>query len=80
MRDAHASALAHFGWVRDQILSRAEDQWGFQLCVSERDWLAGTIADGTIESIQCSHKVIWLVTRNFVRSRWVDFELKFDFG
>lgn len=67
-----------YKWMKNKLLPRAEGEWGFRLLVGQRDWLVGVpIAECIVESIQYSRKVVWVITRNFVGSKWCDEGLHF---
>jgi hypothetical protein len=64
-----------YRWMKNELLPRAEEEWGFRLLVGQRDWLIGSRAECVVESIQNSRKVILVVTRNYVNCQWCDFEV-----
>ena len=64
-------------WVKDVLLVEMEDKRNFKLCVHHRDFPAGDILEDVIvESIHKSRKTILLLTDEFVKSRWCDFEYR----
>ncbi|XP_058503802.1 toll-like receptor 18 [Solea solea] len=66
-------------WVRDQLLPCLENNRNpYRLCIHERDFMPGRwIIDNIIENIENSHKVIFVLSRNFVNSEWCNYELYF---
>ncbi|XP_069031132.1 toll-like receptor 18 [Embiotoca jacksoni] len=66
-------------WVMEQLLPCLENNRNpYRLCIHERDFMPGRwIIDNIIENIECSRKVIFVLSRNFVNSEWCNYELYF---
>ncbi|XP_034409099.1 toll-like receptor 18 isoform X2 [Cyclopterus lumpus] len=66
-------------WVRDQLLPRLESNGNsYHLCIHERDFMPGRwIIDNIIDNIECSRKVIFVLSHHFVNSEWCNYELYF---
>ncbi|KAK3100252.1 hypothetical protein FSP39_016946 [Pinctada imbricata] len=63
-------------FVHDTLVPRVENQEGYKLCVHFRDFDVGKfIADNIVENMNKSRKVIVILSNNFAKSRWCDFEL-----
>ena len=65
-------------WVIENLLEVLENgQKPYTLCVHYRNFLAGQfISDNIVAAVKLSRKTILVVTKNFIRSRWCDFELR----
>ena len=65
-----------YEWVRHCLLPKVEDDWGFKLCVGQRDFLAGAaIAENIVNAVENSHRTLIILTPDFLKSQWCDFEL-----
>ena len=65
------------GWVRGHLESELENRRGYSLCIHDRDFTPGFPIDLNIEdAIRASRHTILLLSRNFQRSDWCDFELR----
>ena len=54
-----------------------DNQTRFRLCFHERDFMPGaTIEENILKAIDCSRKTIVVLSRNFLQSKWCDFELQ----
>ncbi|KAL1442285.1 hypothetical protein MTO96_046486 [Rhipicephalus appendiculatus] len=64
-------------WVRDVVLERLESPpMGFRLCVAERDFIPGMeITENICRAIAQSRTSLFVISREFCRSRWCMFEL-----
>lgn len=63
-------------WVHKELLPYLEDNHGLRLCIHFRDFEVGRlIVDNIVESIYMSRKVICILSNNFVKSHWCQFEL-----
>ena len=64
------------GFVHDVLLPKLEVQHGFKLCVHFRDFEVGKfIADNIVDNMNKSKKIIVVLSNNFAKSKWCDFEL-----
>ena len=65
-------------WVIENLLNVLENgQNPYTLCVHYRNFLAGQfIPDNIIQAVKSSRKTVLVVTKNFIKSRWCDFELR----
>ncbi|XP_060084014.1 toll-like receptor 2 [Ylistrum balloti] len=62
-------------WVISKLKEFLEAQHNMKLCLHERDFSAGRlIIDNIIENIQLSRKVILILTDEFAKSQWCQFE------
>uniref|UniRef100_H3BE19 Toll-like receptor 18 n=2 Tax=Latimeria chalumnae TaxID=7897 RepID=H3BE19_LATCH len=66
-------------WVREELVPRLEScNPPYKICIHERDFMPGRwIIDNIIENIENSHKVIFVLSHNFVNSEWCNYELYF---
>ncbi|KAK9514363.1 hypothetical protein VZT92_027836 [Zoarces viviparus] len=66
-------------WVRNQLLPCLESNGNsYRLCIHERDFMPGRwIIDNIIDNIESSHKVIFVLSQDFVNSEWCNYELYF---
>nr|XP_037290525.1 toll-like receptor 2 [Rhipicephalus microplus] len=64
-------------WVRDVLLPKLESPpMQFRLCVAERDFIPGMqITENICRAIAHSRKSLFVISREFCRSRWCMFEL-----
>ncbi|KAL3248301.1 hypothetical protein MRX96_056563 [Rhipicephalus microplus] len=64
-------------WVRDVVLQRLESPpMRFRLCVAERDFIPGIeITENIFRAITQSRTSLFVISREFCRSRWCMFEL-----
>ncbi|KAL1445396.1 hypothetical protein MTO96_045039 [Rhipicephalus appendiculatus] len=64
-------------WVRDVLLERLESPpMEFRLCVAERDFIPGMeITENICRAIAQSRTSLFVISREFCRSRWCMFEL-----
>ncbi|XP_048189582.1 toll-like receptor 2 [Perognathus longimembris pacificus] len=71
-RDSH--------WVENLMVRELEHFLPpFKLCLHKRDFIPGKwIIDNIIDSIEKSHKTIFVLSENFVRSEWCKYELDFS--
>lgn len=62
-------------WVLNELLPEVEESEGFQLCLHDRDFKPGQfIVDNILESIQTSRRVILVLSPEFARSSWCNYE------
>ncbi|KAK3091737.1 hypothetical protein FSP39_022260 [Pinctada imbricata] len=63
-------------WVISNLMAVLEGQHNFSLCLHERDFLPGhTILDQISETIKNSRKVILVLSNNFAKSQWCQYEI-----
>ena len=75
-----------FEWVRKELyeeLDLKDDEGGvekqtrFRLCLHERDFMPGaTIEENILRAIDSSRKIIVVLSKNFLQSKWCEFELQ----
>ncbi|XP_057584290.1 toll-like receptor 2 [Hippopotamus amphibius kiboko] len=67
-------------WVEDLMVQELEHfDPPFKLCLHKRDFIPGKwIIDNIIDSIEKSHKTIFVLSENFVKSEWCKYELDFS--
>ncbi|CAH1271019.1 TLR2 [Branchiostoma lanceolatum] len=62
-------------WVKDIIQTLESDKFGFKCCIHKRDFTPGaSVFENISRSIQESQKTVFVLSRDFVESRWCDFE------
>ncbi|KAK3090277.1 hypothetical protein FSP39_010587 [Pinctada imbricata] len=63
-------------WVISNLMAVLEGQHNFSLCLHERDFLPGkTIIDQISTTIKHSRKVILVLSNNFAKSQWCQYEI-----
>ncbi|KAG8507332.1 Toll-like receptor 2 [Galemys pyrenaicus] len=67
-------------WVENLLVQELEHfDPPFKLCLHKRDFVPGKwIIDNIIDSIEKSHKTIFVLSENFVKSEWCKYELDFS--
>ncbi|XP_055452562.1 toll-like receptor 2 [Psammomys obesus] len=67
-------------WVEHLMVQQLENgDPPFKLCLHKRDFVPGKwIIDNIIDSIEKSHKTVFVLSENFVRSEWCKYELDFS--
>ncbi|ELU10331.1 hypothetical protein CAPTEDRAFT_122065, partial [Capitella teleta] len=66
-----------FPWVKHKLMVELEEKREFKLCVPHRDFLGGEILDEIIvDCIHRSRKTIMLLTPEFIKSHWCEFEFR----
>ncbi|XP_058406216.1 toll-like receptor 2 [Diceros bicornis minor] len=67
-------------WVENLLVQELEHfNPPFKLCLHKRDFIPGKwIIDNIIDSIEKSHKTIFVLSENFVKSEWCKYELDFS--
>ncbi|XP_027960125.1 toll-like receptor 2 [Eumetopias jubatus] len=67
-------------WVENVMVQELEHfDPPFRLCLHKRDFIPGKwIIDNIIDSIEKSHKTIFVLSENFVKSEWCKYELDFS--
>lgn len=62
-------------WVINHLLPFLEKQKNLRLCLHERDFLPGNfIADNIINNMNVSRKILLVLSEDFARSEWCQFE------
>ncbi|XP_078572285.1 uncharacterized protein LOC144859477 isoform X1 [Branchiostoma floridae x Branchiostoma japonicum] len=62
-------------WVKNMIQKLESDELGFKCCFHERDFIPGkAIIENIVRCIQRSRKTVFVLSRDFVDSRWCNFE------
>ncbi|XP_038254043.1 toll-like receptor 6 [Dermochelys coriacea] len=66
-------------WVKNHLIPNLEKEDGsVQICLHERNFIPGkSIIENIINSIEKSHKSIFVLSPNFVQSEWCHYELYF---
>ncbi|XP_078613599.1 uncharacterized protein LOC144883168 isoform X1 [Branchiostoma floridae x Branchiostoma japonicum] len=68
-------------WVKVMINKLESDELGFKCCFHERDFIPGmSIIENIVRSIQKSQKTVFVLSRDFVASRWCNFERQIVMG
>ncbi|XP_037686787.1 toll-like receptor 2 [Choloepus didactylus] len=67
-------------WVENLMVQELENfNPPFRLCLHKRDFIPGKwIIDNIIDSIEKSHKTVFVLSENFVKSEWCKYELDFS--
>jgi toll-like receptor 2 len=79
--DAFVSYSEHDSyWVENLLVQELENlDPPFKLCLHKRDFVPGKwIIDNIIDCIEKSHKTVFVLSENFVRSEWCKYELDFS--
>ena len=64
-------------WVHDTLLPKLETEMKMKLCLHYRDFIPGiNIEDQIVASINKSRRTVLIVTPNFLKSHWCDFEMQ----
>ena len=73
-------------WVRDELYENIDmkdgeidviDQPRFRLCIHDRDFTPGeSIEEDILKAIESSRKTIGVLSKNFLKSAWCEFELQ----
>ncbi|XP_035684181.1 myeloid differentiation primary response protein MyD88-like [Branchiostoma floridae] len=62
-------------WVEHMVQKLESDEYGFKCCIHERDFIPGDyIINNIARSIQESQKTVFVLSRDFVNSKWCEFE------
>ncbi|KAJ8297664.1 hypothetical protein KUTeg_024195 [Tegillarca granosa] len=62
-------------WVISELLPYLENREKFKLCLHDRDFEVGElIVDNIVQKIQISRKIILILSNNFAKSHWCQFE------
>ncbi|XP_066302276.1 uncharacterized protein [Branchiostoma lanceolatum] len=68
-------------WVKNMVQKLESDELGFKCCFHERDFIPGmAIIENIVRSIQKSQKTVFVLSREFVASRWCNFERQMVMG
>ncbi|XP_043369112.1 toll-like receptor 2 type-2 [Dermochelys coriacea] len=67
-------------WVENLMVQELENAFPpFKLCLHKRDFVPGKwIIDNIIDSIEKSHKTLFVLSEHFVQSEWCKYELEFS--
>ncbi|NXX46097.1 TLR21 protein, partial [Tricholaema leucomelas] len=67
-------------WVENTMVRQLEQACPpFRLCLHKRDFVPGKwIVDNIIDSIEKSHKTLFVLSEHFVQSEWCKYELDFS--
>ncbi|CAM2113086.1 unnamed protein product [Caretta caretta] len=67
-------------WVENLMVQELENAIPpFKLCLHKRDFVPGKwIIDNIIDSIEKSHKTLFVLSEHFVQSEWCKYELEFS--
>ncbi|NXK56155.1 TLR21 protein, partial [Chauna torquata] len=67
-------------WVEDVMVQELEQACPpFRLCLHKRDFVPGKwIVDNIIDSMEKSHKTLFVLSEHFVQSEWCKYELDFS--
>ncbi|KAL4236267.1 hypothetical protein ACF0H5_004654 [Mactra antiquata] len=64
-------------WVIDKLLPTLETEYGYKLCIHERDFDIGAyINDNIVQNVNNSKRMLLVASESFVNSDWCNFELK----
>ena len=65
-----------YEWVANDMVSKVEEEWGYSLCIGQRDFVAGApIAENIVNAVENSHLTLIILTPDFISSHWCEFEL-----
>ncbi|XP_055957643.1 toll-like receptor 2 [Patella vulgata] len=63
-------------WVLHDLLPIVEEGENIKLCIHERDFLGGQlIIDNIVQHMENSRKVLVVLSNNFAKSKWCQFEM-----
>ncbi|XP_050401513.1 toll-like receptor 13 [Patella vulgata] len=63
-------------WVRDNLVPIMEEGENIKLCIHERDFQGGRlIMDNIVQHMESSRKVLVVLSNDFARSKWCQFEM-----
>ncbi|VDI14488.1 Hypothetical predicted protein [Mytilus galloprovincialis] len=63
-------------WIKETLVSKLEGEWGLNMCIRERDFLAGiSHADNEAEAIKESRCIIFVITPGYTLSPDRTFEI-----
>lgn len=67
------------GWVEAHLIPELEQtDLPLQLCLHKRDFVpGGWIIDNIMDAIEKSHRTLFILSQNFVRSEWCKYELDY---
>ncbi|KAL4240723.1 hypothetical protein ACF0H5_001511 [Mactra antiquata] len=64
-------------WVIDKLVPILESEYGYKLCIHERDFDIGAyINDNIVQNIKNSKRALLVLSESFVNSGWCNFEMK----
>ncbi|KAL4229388.1 hypothetical protein ACF0H5_012427 [Mactra antiquata] len=62
-------------WVRDKLLPILETEYGYKLCIRDRDYVVGVDINDNIVQINKSKVIVLILSESFTKSGWCHFEL-----
>ena len=70
-------ATADRPWVR-KLVEQLEESKGYKICIECRDFVAGRpFSDNFQESVECSQKIVIVLSQAFLQSEWCDMVCQF---
>ncbi|CAH1238055.1 TLR2 [Branchiostoma lanceolatum] len=70
-------SIADAPWVKDMVQKLESDELGFSCCFHERDFTPGIpIIENIVRSVKASRKTVFVLSREFVASRWCTYEMQ----
>ncbi|KAJ8300181.1 hypothetical protein KUTeg_021700 [Tegillarca granosa] len=64
-------------WVHNILLPKLENEYGYHLCVHQRDFDVGKpIIDNIVDNMNKSKKILIILSEDFAQSDWCQFELR----
>ncbi len=74
---AYSSHGEERSWVHTTLREKLENEHGLKLCMYHRDFKVGRdLAETIVEGINSSNKTLLILTPNFLRSGWCEFEVR----
>ena len=65
-------------WMRSNIIPKLEQDLHYNLCLHYRHFTAGRpIANNIVDAVEASRKTLLLITKQYMRSGWCEFETQF---
>ena len=65
-------------WIMKNLIPKLEQDLGYNLCLHYRHFIAGrNITDNIVGAVKASRKTLLVITKNFMRSGWCEFETQF---
>jgi hypothetical protein len=63
-------------WIKTFLIPNMEDVYNRRLCINDRDFpIVVGLSNYTINSIEFSRVVLFIISDNFTRDKWCHFQL-----
>nr|XP_054762538.1 toll-like receptor 3 isoform X1 [Lytechinus pictus] len=65
-------------WVKNELVQNLEGEYGFRLCIHDRDFILGKkILDSIVEAVDSSRFTLCIMSTNYLDSHWCKMEREF---